>query len=101
MCAGRVDPIFILSALEDGADGVLVAGCRLDECHYTYGNYDAKRRIDALKGVLEDIGISPNRLKVEWISAAEGEKFARSIESFVDVLEELGPIGSEIVRDSE
>ncbi len=101
MCAGRVDPIFVLSALEDGADGVLVAGCRLDECHYLHGNYNAKHRMNALEGVLEDIGLSPKRLKVEWISASEGERFAKSIESFVDDLKELGPIGSEISEDSE
>ncbi|MGP8330906.1 MAG: CoB-CoM heterodisulfide reductase HdrA2 [Methanosarcinaceae archaeon] len=101
MCSGRVDPSFVLSALEAGADGVLIAGCRLGECHYLHGNYNARHRMDTLKGVLEDIGISPKRLKVEWISAAEGERFAKSIESFVDVLEELGPIGSEITEDSK
>lgn len=101
MCSGRVDPSFVLSALEAGADGVMIAGCRLGECHYLHGNYNARHRMDTLKGVLEDIGISPKRLKVEWISAAEGERFAKSIESFVDVLEELGPIGSEIPEDSK
>ncbi|MGP8320765.1 MAG: CoB-CoM heterodisulfide reductase HdrA2 [Methanosarcinaceae archaeon] len=101
MCSGRVDPSFVLSALEAGADGVLVAGCRLGECHYLHGNYNARHRMNALFGVLEDIGISPERLKVEWISAAEGERFAKSVECFVDVLKKLGPIGSEISEDSE
>jgi len=101
MCTGRVDPSFVLEALEAGADGVLVAGCRLGECHYLHGNYNARHRMVVLEGVLEDIGIRPERLKVEWISAAEGERFAKSIESFVDVLKELGPIRSEIPEDPE
>jgi heterodisulfide reductase subunit A len=96
MCAGRVDPSFVLEALEHGADGVLVAGCRLGECHYTFANYNAKQRMDALKEVLADVGIDPGRLSVEWISASEGERFANSIESFVDYLKKIGPIGSEL-----
>lgn len=98
MCAGRVDPEFVLEAFKGGADGVLVAGCRLGECHYIFANYSAKKRMEVLQGVLEDIGIDPHRLKVEWISAAEGERFARSIESFVDELKEIGPIGSELLE---
>jgi len=101
MCAGRVDPSFVLEAFERGADGVLVAGCRLGECHYIFANYNAKQRMDALHEVLEDIGIDPGRLRTEWISAAEGERFANSMESFVEYLEEIGPIGSEIREDSE
>jgi len=77
---------------------VLVAGCRLGECHYIFANYNAKKRMELLQGVLEDIGINPNRLKVEWISAAEGERFAKSIEAFVDELKEIGPIGSELLE---
>ncbi|MBN1133685.1 MAG: hydrogenase iron-sulfur subunit [Methanosarcinaceae archaeon] len=96
MCSGRVDPEFVLTAFEGGADGVLVAGCRLDECHYVHGNYKARKRMDALKGVLENIDIKPERLKVEWISAAEGERFAVSIKNFVEELTKMGPIGSEI-----
>jgi heterodisulfide reductase subunit A len=98
MCAGRVDPEFVLEALKGGADGVLVAGCRLGECHYIFANYNAKKRMELLQGVLEDIGINPHRLKVEWISAAEGERFAKSIESFVDALKEIGPIGTELLE---
>ncbi len=96
MCAGRVDPEFVLTAFEGGADGVLVAGCRLEECHYVHGNYNARQRMDVLKGVLENIEIKPERLKVEWISAAEGERFAETIKSFVEDLKKMGPIGSEI-----
>jgi heterodisulfide reductase subunit A len=101
MCAGRVDPSFVLEAFGRGADGVFVAGCRLGECHYTFANYNAKHRMDALHEVLDDIGIDSGRLKTEWISAAEGERFANSIESFVKYLEKIGPIGSEIKVDSE
>jgi heterodisulfide reductase subunit A len=100
MCAGRVDPSFVLEALEHGADGVLVAGCRLGECHYIFANYNAKQRMEALKEVLADVGIDPGRLNVEWISASEGERFANSIEDFVDYLKEIGPIGSEL-QESE
>jgi heterodisulfide reductase subunit A len=96
MCAGRVDPDFILSALEKGADGVLVAGCRLGECHYVNGNYHAAARMENLAGMLKDAGFSPERLKVAWIAASEGEKFARTVETFVDELELLGPVGSEL-----
>ncbi|TGC09495.1 CoB-CoM heterodisulfide reductase HdrA2 [Methanolobus halotolerans] len=101
MCAGRVDPAFVLEAFEQGADGVLVAGCRLGECHYIFANYNAKHRMEALQGVLEDIGIDPGRLKMEWISAAEGEKFARTIENMVDHLEKIGPIGSELLEGTQ
>jgi heterodisulfide reductase subunit A len=100
MCAGRVDPSFVLEALERGADGVMVAGCRLGECHYIFANYNAKQRMEALKEVLADVGIDPGRLNVEWISASEGERFANSIEGFVDYLKEIGPIGSEL-REGE
>jgi heterodisulfide reductase subunit A len=91
----------VLEAFGRGADGVFVAGCRLGECHYTFANYNAKHRMDALHEVLDDIGIDSGRLKTEWISAAEGERFANSIESFVKYLEKIGPIGSEIKEDSE
>ncbi len=100
MCAGRVDPSFVLEALESGADGVLVAGCRLGECHYIFANYNAKHRMEALKEVLADVGIDPGRLNVEWISASEGERFASSIEGFVEYLEKIGPIGTEL-REAE
>ncbi|MEA1984229.1 MAG: CoB-CoM heterodisulfide reductase HdrA2 [Euryarchaeota archaeon] len=95
MCVGRIDPDFVLEALRGGADGVLVAGCRLGECHYVTGNYSAEQRLDTLKGVLEDIGMDPRRLRTEWISAAEGERFAGIIKELVEDLREIGPIGSE------
>jgi F420-non-reducing hydrogenase iron-sulfur subunit len=92
MCSGRVDPIFILEAFKDGADGVLVAGCHLpSDCHYINGNYKAKARVALLKKVLQDFGIEPERLRLEWISASEGDKFASVVRDMVDQLKKLGP----------
>ncbi len=96
LCAGRVNPSFVLEALRRGADGVLVAGCRLGECHYTIGNYCAFQRMDVLSKLLVDLGFDERRLRVEWIAASEGEKFARIVKNFVDQLKEIGPIGSEL-----
>jgi heterodisulfide reductase subunit A len=98
MCAARVNPEFVLEALKGGADGVLVAGCRLDECHYIYGNIDAKQRMEVLKEVLKEIGLDPKRIRTLWISAAEGERFSNTIANFVKELEEIGPIGTELKR---
>lgn len=92
MCSGRVHPSHILEAFKDGADGVLVAGCHPpNDCHYISGNLKAKRRITLLKKYLEQMGLSPDRLRLEWISAAEGEKFAKVIRDMVEGLKEIGP----------
>ncbi len=99
MCAARVNPEFVLEAFKGGADGVIVAGCRLDECHYIYGNIDAKQRMEVLKEVLKEIGLDPRRIRTLWISAAEGERFSNTITDFVKELEEIGPIGTELNPD--
>lgn len=92
MCSGRVDPSFILEALKDGADGVLVAGCHLpSDCHYISGNFKALRRIKLLKSVLEQFGIEPERVRLEWISASEGDKFAAVVKDMVEQIKKLGP----------
>jgi F420-non-reducing hydrogenase iron-sulfur subunit len=92
MCSGRIDPAFVLEAFKDGADGVLVAGCHLpSDCHYISGNFKAMRRINLLKRVLKDFGIEPERLRLEWISASEGDKFAAVVRSMVEDLQKLGP----------
>jgi len=91
MCSGRVDPEFILRAFAKGADGVLVAGCHPADCHYIGGNYRTRRRIMLLKKLLEQYGLAPERLRLEWISAAEGEKFQKTIKEFVEEIKELGP----------
>jgi F420-non-reducing hydrogenase iron-sulfur subunit len=92
MCSGRIDPAFILEALKDGADGVLVAGCHLpSDCHYISGNFKALRRIKLLKKVLEQFGIEPERVRLEWISASEGDKFASVVKNMVGEIKKLGP----------
>ena len=92
MCSGRIDPAFVLEAFKDGADGVLIAGCHLpSDCHYISGNYKAMRRINLMRRVLKDFGIEPERLRLEWISASEGDKFAAVVRSMVEDLKKLGP----------
>ena len=92
MCSGRIDPTFILEALKDGADGVLVAGCHLpSDCHYMSGNFKALRRIALLKKVLKDFGIEPQRVRLEWVSASEGDRFAAVVRDMVDEIKKLGP----------
>ena len=92
MCSGSIDPAFILEAFKDGADGVLVAGCHLpSDCHYISGNFKALRRITLLKKVLQDFGIEPERLRLEWISASEGDKFAAVVRDMVEEIKKLGP----------
>jgi len=92
MCSGRVHPSHIMEALKNGADGVLVAGCHPpNDCHYISGNLKAARRVALLKKVLKQLGMNEKRLRLEWISAAEGEKFARVITEFTQELKELGP----------
>ena len=92
MCSGRVHPAHILVAFRSGADVVLVAGCHPpNDCHYISGNLKTKRRVVLLKRVMAQMGMEPERLRLEWISAAEGEKFARTIREFTKQLKELGP----------
>ena len=92
MCSGRIDPIFVLEAFKDGADGVLVAGCHLpSDCHYISGNFKALRRVNLLKKVIEELGIEPERLRLEWISASEGAKFAAVVRDMVGQIKKLGP----------
>lgn len=90
-CSGRVDPTFILRALKLKADGVLIAGCHFGDCHYLSGNYQTARRIALLKKYLEELKINPDRLRLEWISAAEGTKFAETMRDFVNQIKTLGP----------
>ena len=92
MCSGRVDPSFILRAFQLGADGVLVAGCHPGDCHYQEGNFKALRRVLMLKRILREFGIDERRLRLEWISAAEGEKFATATTQFTEEVRTLGPL---------
>jgi F420-non-reducing hydrogenase iron-sulfur subunit len=92
MCSGRVDPAFVLEAFKNGADGVLVAGCHLpSDCHYLSGNFKAQRRIALMKTVLEQFGIEPERLRLEWISASEGDRFATVVKEMTEQIKKLGP----------
>jgi F420-non-reducing hydrogenase iron-sulfur subunit len=93
MCSGRVDPQFILDALARGADGVLIGGCHPGDCHYVEGNYKMLRRFTLLRRMLADLGIEPERVRLEWISAAEGEKVKRVINEMTEQLKALGPLG--------
>jgi F420-non-reducing hydrogenase iron-sulfur subunit len=92
MCSGRVDPSFILRALQLGADGVLVLGCHPGDCHYQEGNYKALRRVLLLKRILRAFGVDERRLRLEWVSAAEGEKFAKVSNEFTEEVRALGPL---------
>lgn len=91
MCSGRVDPVFIMDALKEGIDGVLVAGCHPGDCHYQSGNYKTNRKIRLLKRLLSDLNIEPERVRFEYISASEGQKFANVVTEFVTTLKEIGP----------
>ena len=92
MCSGRVEPSFILYAFSKGADGVMVAGCHPGDCHYNSGNYKARRRIALLKDMLPQLGVEPERLRLEWISASEAPKFQATVNEFIDEVAELGPL---------
>jgi coenzyme F420-reducing hydrogenase delta subunit len=92
MCSGRVNPIFVINALQQGADGVLIGGCHPGDCHYERGNYLARRRMAVLKNLLEYIGIDPRRVRMTWVSAAEGHKFAEVVKEVTEDIQKLGPM---------
>ena len=92
MCSGRIDPVFIFEAFKEGADGVLIAGCHLGDCHYLTGNYHAAIRIEMVWKVMEALGIERERLRLEWVSAAEGERFASIVKDMTEKLRNLGPL---------
>jgi F420-non-reducing hydrogenase iron-sulfur subunit len=91
MCSGGVDPIYVIKSLLEGADGVLIGGCHPGDCHYQSGNLKARRRVAILRGILEELGLDPDRLWLRWISASEGKRFAETIEEMVQVLKDKGP----------
>ena len=90
-CTGRIDPLFIIKAFENGADGVLVSGCHPGDCHYTTGNYHARRRWIAFKSLLEFAGIDLRRLQFSWVSASEAIKWVDIINNITDEVKRLGP----------
>jgi F420-non-reducing hydrogenase iron-sulfur subunit len=90
-CSGRVDPLYVVKAFQEGADGVLVAGCHPGDCHYGDGNYHARRRYALMHGFLDFVGIESGRLRIDWVSAAEGNRFAQVVAELTDQVRELGP----------
>jgi F420-non-reducing hydrogenase iron-sulfur subunit len=91
MCSGRVDPTFVLKSFREGADGVLICGCHPGDCHYHEGNYKCLRRFLLLQKYIRQMGIHPDRLRLEWISASEGKQFAELIDNMTERITELGP----------
>jgi F420-non-reducing hydrogenase iron-sulfur subunit len=92
MCSGRLDPQFILKAFADGADGVLIGGCHPGDCHYQEGNYKCLRRFNLLKRVVKEMGIEDDRLRLEWISASEGDRLRTVMIDMVEKVRALGPL---------
>ena len=94
MCTGRVNPLFVAQVLRTGADGVLISGCHPGECHYMKGNFLARRRFIIMRNLLEFIGIDPQRIRMSWVSASEGRKFADVITEVTEDIKKLGPLQS-------
>lgn len=90
-CSGRVNPLFVLKCLTNGADGVLISGCHIGDCHYSEGNYYARRRFNVLKKFLDYMGIDPRRFQMSWVSASEGQKWAEVVTKLVDEIKQAGP----------
>ncbi len=90
-CSGRVDPLFVVKCFQQGADGVLIAGCHPGDCHYAEGNFHSRRRFALLHELLKFLGIAPERFRLEWVSAAEGKKFSELVTEFTAEVAELGP----------
>jgi F420-non-reducing hydrogenase iron-sulfur subunit len=91
-CSARIDPKLVIKALERGVDGVLVSGCHPGDCHYTEGNYHARRRMNMLYQLLEFLGVDPRRVQMSWVSASEGHKWAEVIQKVTDEIKALGPL---------
>ncbi len=92
MCSGRIDPELIATAFAHGADGVLVLGCHIGDCHYMTGNHKTMVRMPLIRRVLEELGIEPERFRHEWVSAAEGEKFSKLVTEMTEQVRTLGPL---------
>ena len=91
MCSGRLDPTFVFKAFANGADGVMVTGCHPGDCHYVEGNYKALRRYRLLKRLLQQYGIEEERVRLEWVSASEGARFAEVVDDMTERIRALGP----------
>ena len=91
MCSGMIHPNLVIDALTKGADGIIICGCHIGDCHYLEGNLKAEKRADAIRLMLEDFGIEDGRFKLEWISASEGPRFAQVMTEFTEDIKKLGP----------
>jgi len=91
MCSGMVHPNLVIDALTKGADGVLVCGCHIGDCHYLDGNVKAENRKEAIELMLEDFGVEPERFRLEWVSASEGPRFAEVVREMTETVRALGP----------
>ena len=91
MCSGTIEPLYVVKAFKEGADGVFIGGCHPGDCHYQNGNYKTQRRIVLLKRAISEIGLDPRRIRLEWVSAAEGQRFAKVITEFTEEIRKLGP----------
>ncbi len=98
MCSARVSPHFVIRAFQEGADGVFIGGCHIGDCHYMKGNYITAKRMAILRRMLEFLGISADRLRLEWIAASEGDKYAREVDAFTEQVRALGPSPLKSVR---
>jgi F420-non-reducing hydrogenase iron-sulfur subunit len=96
MCSGRVSPEMILRTFRSGADGVMVLGCHIGDCHYINANHRTVKRMPLLKNLLGYVGINPERFMLDWVSSAEAPKFTRVTSEFVATIQKLGPIADEI-----
>jgi F420-non-reducing hydrogenase iron-sulfur subunit len=92
MCSGRVDPELVIQALKEGASGVLILGCHPGDCHYKKGNYKALRRTHLLKNTLKQLGIEEERVRLDWVAAGEGERFAKVANEMAETIKNLGPL---------
>jgi coenzyme F420-reducing hydrogenase delta subunit len=96
MCTGRIDPEFIMKGFQSGADGIVILGCHPGDCHYKVGNYSALRRFSLLRRMLTQFGIGEKRLRMEWISACESDKFVETLHDMVKEIKAMGPLGKEM-----
>jgi len=92
MCSGRVEPTFVSKAFELGADGVLILGCHPGDCHYVEGNYKTMRRMPLLKKMLQQLGIEEERVRLDWVSASEGDRFVSIVDDMTEKVRALGPL---------
>lgn len=101
MCSGRVEPEFVLQSLKEGADGVLILGCHPGDCHYKNGNYKTLRRDIILERFLEEMYIDPRRVRLDWVSAGEGDKYAKVTKEMVELVKDLGPFKVDELKEKK